>query len=370
MKKVLIFLVIAGLAAGTWFLLRPHAAGEATEEKPVAKVETTPIKRQIITQTLDLFGGIASAPSGDQVTAAPFDCMIRTVHASAGAHVSAGDLLLEITPSPDAELQLESARSTFTLATKALAATQERYDLKLANSQDLLAAQQAELDAKSKVASFEKRGLGGDGKIIASNSGTVCKCEMNPGTLVTVGTALITVTTESQLEARLGIEVNDVDQAKPGQTATLASINRPKAEPVKSTVRVVTANIDPASGSAEVRVPVPVGALLMAGEHVIGSIELQSKEALVVPRSAVLPDEEHQVVFTVKDGKASRHEVQVGITSGDLVEISGGNLNTGDLVVTLGNYELSDGMAVQSGATAAKSADDKEEKSAKTEAKP
>ena len=370
MKKVLILLVIAGLAAGSWFLLRPHATDEATEEKPVAKVETTPIKRQVITQSLDLFGIIASAPSGDQVVAAPFDCVIRAIHASTGAHVATGDLLLEIAPSPDTELQLESTRSAFALATKALAATQERYDLKLANSQDLLAAQQAEQEAKAKIASFEKRGLGGEGKIVATNAGTVSKLELATGALITTGTALITLSTDNQLEARLGIEANNVDQAKPGQLATLTSINRPKAEPVKSNVRIVGASFDPANASAEVHVPVPSGATLMPGEHVIGSIELQSKEALVIPRSAVLPNEEHQIVFTVKDGKAIRHEVQVGITSGDLVEISGGNLNTGDLVVTLGNYELTDGMAVQTSANEHNEADKKDAKNAKEEAKP
>lgn len=370
MKKVLIFLVIAGLAAGAWFLLKPHSTDDAVEEKPVARVETTPIKHQVITQTLDLFGIIASSPSGDLVVPAPFDCVIRAVHASTGAHVAAGDLLLEIAPSPDTELQLESARSAFALATKALTATQERYDLKLANSQDLIAAQQTEQDAKAKLTSYEKRGIGGDGRIVAVNAGTVSKFEVNSGSLVTAGSALITVTTENQLEARLGIEADDVAQAKPGQPATLSSINRPKTEPVKSSVRVMAASIDPASGSAEIRVPVPAGAALMAGEHVIGSIELQSKEALVVPRSAVLPDEDHQVIFTVKDGKASRHEVQVGIASGDLVEISGGNLNTGDLVVTLGNYELTDGMSVQTGTTEPKTTDEKEAKSGKQEAKP
>jgi RND family efflux transporter MFP subunit len=370
MKKFLIFLSIAVVAAGAWFRLRSPAADEATEAAPVAKVETAPIKHQAITQTLDLFGIIGAAPSGDQVIAAPFDCVIRAVHATTGAHIAAGDLLLEIGPSPDAELQLESARSALTLAAKGLAATQERYELKLANSQDLLTAQQAEQDARSKMASFEKRGLGGDGKIVAANTGLVSKLELSTGSLVPGGTALITITTDEQLEARLGIEADDVAQARPGQTATLVSINRPKAEPVKSIVRIVTASIDPAGGSAEVRVPVPAGSFLMPGEHVIGSIELQSKEALVVPRSAVLPEEMHQVIFTVKEGKASRHEIQIGITSGDLVEISGANLNTGDQVVTLGNYELTDGMAVETGVPAPKAADEKETTSGKEGAKP
>jgi hypothetical protein len=60
-----------------------------------------------------------------------------------------------------------------------------------------------------------------------------------------------------------------------------------------------------------------------------------------------LPDDDKQVLYTSKDGRAVRHEVTVGITAGDLVEISGPDLKEGDNVVTLGNYELSAGMAIQ-----------------------
>ena len=54
-----------------------------------------------------------------------------------------------------------------------------------------------------------------------------------------------------------------------------------------------------------------------------------------------------QVLFTVKDGKAVRHEVTPGIASGDQLEVQGADLKAGDAVVVTGNYELSDGMAVQ-----------------------
>jgi membrane fusion protein (multidrug efflux system) len=66
-----------------------------------------------------------------------------------------------------------------------------------------------------------------------------------------------------------------------------------------------------------------------------------------VPRSAVLPADNKFVLFTVKNGKAVRHEVKVGLTSGDLVEVIADDLTVGDAVVTLGNYELDDGMAIQ-----------------------
>ena len=349
MKRLVFFvLLLAVVALGGWYWLRHHGADEAAEKaKPAARVELAPLKRQVISQTLDVFGVVASAPSGEQVIAAPFDCIVRRIHVSSGATVAAGDLLIEVDPSPEAKLQLDSARGLFALAGKALTATQERYDLKLANSQDLLTAQQAEQDTRLKVTSLETRGLGGDGRFTAVAPGVVGKLELAAGSLVPAGTALASVSTNRGLEARLGVEAADLASIRPGQTVVLQSANRTAAPSVESSVRLVGGAIDPTTGAAEVRVPVPAGAPLLVGEHVKASIAILQREGLVVARSAVLPDNDRQVIFTVKDGRAVRHEVKVGIASGDLVEVLGDELHQGDAVVTLGNYVLSDGMAVQ-----------------------
>jgi membrane fusion protein (multidrug efflux system) len=182
----------------------------------------------------------------------------------------------------------------------------------------------------------------------------VGKLELSPGMLVTAGTVLATVTAEAGLEARLGLEAADAAQVVAGQAVTLVSANRPAAGPVTSMVRVAGGALDPVTGAAEVRVPVPAGAALLLGEHLKARIALKKTEALVAPHSAVLPEDGKLVLYTVKNGQAVRHEVTTGIIAGDLVEVSSPDLHDGDSVVTLGNYELTDGMAVQSKATEAK----------------
>lgn len=332
-----------------WYFLKPHgtAAGEEGA-KPAAKVETVALADQAIAQTIEVFGVVAAAPSGEQVLAAPYDLLVRKINVSAGSTVAAGDVLLEVEPSPDAKLAADSARSLSALATKALAAVQERYDLKLANRQELLTARQAAEDAKLKADSFTARGLGGDGRITAAAAGVVSKLDLLAGALAPTGTALVTVSTGGQLEARLGVEAADVVAVVAGQAVTLESSNRAEPEKVSTSVRTAGAALDPATGAAEVRAAVPAGAPLLLGEHVRAQIELQKKDhALVVPRSAVLPDDDKQVIFTVKDGKAVRHEVKLGLATDELQEVIGEGLKAGDLVVTLGNYELEDGMAIQ-----------------------
>ena len=347
MKKSLSFLPVIG-AVTFLFCFKAVAAEPAEETKqPVARVKTAVLKKQMIAQTIQAFGVVAAAPSGDQMIVAAADCLIGKILVAPGARVTAGETLFEINPTPDAKLQLDSARSAYALAHQTLQATQERYDLKLANRTELLTAQQADQDAQMKLASFEHRGLGTDGKITAPTAGVVSKLELSTGALASAGTALITLTTEAQLEVRLGVEAGEAVQIRAGQAVTLFSANRTDAQPIVSSVRVTGNTLDATTGTVDVRVPVPGDAPLLLGEHVKALVEANKKETLVAPRSAVLPDDDKLVLYTVKNGHAVRHEVTGGISSGDLIEVSGTDLHDGDTIVTLGNYELTDGMAVQ-----------------------
>ena len=53
------------------------------------------------------------------------------------------------------------------------------------------------------------------------------------------------------------------------------------------------------------------------------------------------------MLFTVKAGRAQEHKVEIRLENGNQAEVSGDNLQVGAPVVTLGNYELKDGMAVK-----------------------
>jgi len=80
--------------------------------------------------------------------------------------------------------------------------------------------------------------------------------------------------------------------------------------------------------------------LLKPGMYAVSEIVIGSKpRVLSVPRSAILEDEQLQVVF-VREGNAyHRHVVKTGIVSGAWVEILEG-LTPGAIVVTQGNYQL------------------------------
>ena len=85
----------------------------------------------------------------------------------------------------------------------------------------------------------------------------------------------------------------------------------------------------------------------MLNEYVRGEIVIAAEDSLVVPRSAVLPEEDHYVLFTVEQGRAVKHTVSVGIQNDQQVQILGNELLEGQPAVVSGNSELRDGMAVR-----------------------
>ena len=51
----------------------------------------------------------------------------------------------------------------------------------------------------------------------------------------------------------------------------------------------------------------------------------------------------------VKDGRAVKHKVDIGIENSREYQVMGKDLQAGAEVVVLGNYELTNGMAVTTG---------------------
>jgi len=349
MKKILwIAAILLLLAAGLWWWHRSGGDTEGDEAKPTAAVEVAPAVEASIGRTLVAYGVVDSSASGARTVTLAYDCVVRSVAAPAGSRVSPGAVLLVVEPTPDARLQLDSARGVAALAARSLASVRERYDLRLATDDDLRTAEQADQDAQLKRESLEKRGLGDSaGRLVSPVAGIVVKLDAQPGAIVPAGTALATIAGSGQLEVKLEVEAADAAAIRAGQPVTINAVNRPAAPAVRSTVGATGALADAATGALEVRVPLPADSDWFPGEHARAEIETERKTALVVPRSAVLPEDDQEILYTVAGGKAVKHAVRVGIASGETVEVSAPDLKAGDAVVTQGNYELEDGMAVQ-----------------------
>jgi len=273
---------------------------------------------------------------------------VRHILVAPGQFVQENDPLTEIEPSPAAQLQMQQAKNASEAAQKELNQTQERFKLKLATNQDLSAAEKTARDAEAQLTSLQRAGAGADNRIRAGQAGVVAKVDVQDGQIVSAGNPLVEIVAENEIEVKLGVEAEDLPAVPPGAAISIFPINDPTASQAEGSVRLITRRIDPATRLVDAYVSLPEGTKLLLDGYVRGEVQHTEKNALVVPRSAVLPNESRSYdIFTVANGKAVKHTVKVGLQNPDQVQIIGDDLHENDSVVTVGNSQLEEGMAVE-----------------------
>jgi len=338
-------LTAAALAAGFfWGRARGRAAegGEETEGV-TATVRVVALKRGRLAREIAAFGAIVPAPGGSQSVSVAYECQVAAIAVSEGQVVSAGTPLLTVAESPDARLALEQARIDAKSTETQLTQMRTRHGLKLADNAQLAQAEQAGAGAQSRLKSLEARSA--TQILKAAKAGVVVRVPVQVGAVLAPGTALLEVADTHQLEARLGVEAKDAARLKPGGTLTLALAGGEGNTTVR--IRAVSPAVNPTSRLMDVYLTLPAGHPFALGQYVSGSLLEGSREALLVPYAAVLPVEGRSVLYTVRKGRAVRHEVQVLTESGEALQVTGADLDVSEPVVIQGNYELQDGMAVR-----------------------
>ncbi|MGH8324301.1 MAG: efflux RND transporter periplasmic adaptor subunit, partial [Steroidobacteraceae bacterium] len=223
---------------------------------------------------------------------------------------------------------------------------QEEYQQRLAVKTQLEQAQHAAQSARLRLNNLKKEGVGPSTTLKAQSSGIVTKVAVQEGQLVAAGIPLVEIAIGDRIEARLGIEPEDVSDVHEGDPVELTPVHLDPGKPVTGHVRLVTKQLNPATELIEVLVSLPQDAHLTLSAYVRGTLITDSKKTLVVPREAVLPEKNGYTLYTVKDGHAVRHLVHIGLETDKEVEIQGVELKEGEPVVLAGNYELQPGMAV------------------------
>jgi RND family efflux transporter MFP subunit len=325
----------------------PQAPEHTNDGKDrVVSVQVASVKEGTIVEEIVVYGTVIPAPGAVQVISVPFESQVRRVFVNSGQRVTVGEKLIEIDASPDTQLQLDEARNTRAVAEQNLRYVQQRFALKLATNDQLLQAQQAAQDARLRLNSLERRGVSAQRTLLADAAGLVSKVLVQEGAIATAGNALLEIVAQDRLEVRLGAEPEDLPRLQLGQSVTLERVNRPAVQGVTGRIRKIARAVNPATRLVDVFVALSAAPELLLDEYMCGRISLPSARGLIVPRAAVLPEEDAQALFTIHDGRARKHRVFIGAENDQEMEITGDRVRAGDLVVVLGNYELHDGMAV------------------------
>jgi RND family efflux transporter MFP subunit len=357
-------LIVAAVAAfgGFWFghnheSAHEEEAGAATTEeaepKPIARVVVAPLKRGSITSLITAYGSIVAQPGDVRVISVPFESKIVRTMVTAGQQVSQGTELVRIGPSPDVLVALQEAKNAAEAAGRDLKQVEQRFADHLATNQELSQAQQAARSAELKLQSLQQRGVAEEQTLKADAAGIVGKVNVQEGQIVAAGTGLLEIASGNRIEAALAVDPADAMSLKVDQPVRLSIVggSRESTEAMDGKIRVVGRRVDPATRMATVIATVPPDAQLMLDTFVQGQITRASAEGLIVPREAVLPEEEGAfVLFTAENGHAKKHEVRIGLENDRETQViaeENDALKPGDPVVVQGNYSLEDGMEVQ-----------------------
>lgn len=345
------FLALVTVCALIYELVKPHdltsPGTPVSEPEPVAQVQTIKLKEGELKETLTAYGMVLPFPDQLTTLSVPYNTSrIEKIQVNQGQLVQKGDLLLLLKPGTDAVLQLEQAQSELNAALRENQLLQERIRLKLAKQQDLVASQLRVAQAKVMIKNLADRGIGKEQRINAENSGIIYLVSVQQGQIVAAGAPLLQLVDQNQWVVRLGIEPEDYAHLQLGQQVLITPVNTPVSEPVEGRIEIITHQIDPATRLLNVFVRPVLNQTLLINDFVEGRITIATVNALVVPRQAVLPDDGGYSLFTVKNGHAVKHQVQISLENDQQVEVIAADLKAEDEVVVLGNYELEPGMTV------------------------
>jgi membrane fusion protein, multidrug efflux system len=314
---------------------------------PSVRVETVAMKQQQMTDTVSGYGIVSPDTHSLETISLPRPGQIVRLLVSPGQTVKKGSPLLQFGTGADAELGYQQARQAVDFANSEVTRIGQLVAQQLATQSQLAAANKALADAEAALRAQEKIGAGRTlEQITAPFNSIVMSVQAAQGDRLAAGAPLLQLARAGGQRVLVGVEPDDAKRVRPGMVVSIAPVFSSESR-VSGRVAQVFGMINPQTQMVDVMVNVANDGL-MPGTRVRAEIKVAERAAWVVPRSAVLHDADGAYVFQVADGKAHRINVQTGLENNGLIAVQG-LFDTGEAVVSLGNYELRDGMAVREG---------------------
>ncbi len=333
------------LAVGFAFLLAAAAAGAA--EQTSVLVRTVSLQQTPVATTLTSYG-VVNADSRRTVNISfPRAGEISRLLVSAGEVVKKGAPLLAFRTAPADAMDYQKAVAALDFARTQVQRTEKLVQKHLATNAELAASRKELADARALLQTERQLGKSrATEQVTAPFAGIVTTLSVKEGDRVPAGTTVLQLARQGALRADLGVEPEDVQQVQTGMPVRIVSVfNADQAAEGK--VTAVHGLINPQTRLVDVLAEINGDSpRFLPGMQVRGRITLGTRTAWVVPRSAVLRDDQGAYIYQVDQGKAQRVNVQVEQQSDTQIAIRG-DFDPARKVVTTGNYELQDGMAVR-----------------------
>ena len=171
---------------------------------------------------------------------------------------------------------------------------------------------------------------------------------LTPGAMISPSSPIVDIADLRKLKASLRIPELKIFVVKPGMAVLLRFDALPNEE-FQGAVTRIDPFVDPATRTSTVEIELDneaIGNRLRPGMFGQASIvEREFKDAILLPASALRPNDSGYHVFVVEGDIARRRDVTTGIRQGNSIQITEG-LEPGENVVVFGGSNLNDGERV------------------------
>ena len=320
-------------------------------------VKTAPLSKKTLPVLLTAYGTVQPDSGNTVHMVVPRAGQVTKLVVSPGQEVRRRQQLFEFATGAATLLGYQQAASTVKFATADLARTRELFKERLATNAQVATAEKALSDAQDALKAQERVGAGRSVQwVVSPGDAIVTEVNAKVGDRLDQGGTVLQLTERGAVQIMLGIEPEDVDKVHAGMPVAITSVFDPSRK-IDGKIDGVHGMIDPQTRlvDAVVRMEGKPAAGLLPNMRVQGVITIGEVTGWVVPRQAVLTDDQGAYVYQIKDGQAQRVGVKILLDSDDVYAIDG-PLDSKLALVTLGNYELSDGQAVREAAAAGNAA--------------
>ena len=184
-----------------------------------------------------------------------------------------------------------------------------------------------------------------DARILAPITGVVSARHAEPGEQMAVGRTVLRIDDLSVVEAAAYLPAQYYPEVVPGETTFRLGVGGRAAGTHAVSYRSPT--IDPTLRTFEIKGRVEAAdGLAVPGAMADLTLVFETRQGLGVPSASILNRNGKSIVFVAQDGQAAAREVQAGLQNDAWTEILSG-LEAGESVVTEGQTQLRDGLAVE-----------------------
>lgn len=179
--------------------------------------------------------------------------------------------------------------------------------------------------AQAEAAHAEARARLGYALIRAPTAGTILHRNVDPGDVAQPGTPLLVLASVGETRIEVQLDERNLGLVAVGQPA-LASADAFPQERFDAVVRFIAPAVDPQRGTVKVELTVPEPPEYLRADMTVAVdiLAARREQALAVPRSAVRDLDAQPWVLVVRDGRAVRQDVSLGLSGDGRIELRSG----------------------------------------------